>query len=145
MRVSNIRICRYDQTVTGEPAMGKLRHIAINVADAEKTAAFFENALGMKRVRRGGRSIHLTDGVMNVALRQIDKAGDPIGLMHFGIWVDDFASAEKKVLEAGAVCIQEPPAEREGIYEAQYRDPAGLVFDLTPSGWPGAEKEPAGR
>jgi lactoylglutathione lyase len=125
--------------------MAKLRHIAINVTDAEKAAQFFEKAFGMKRVGKGGRSIHMGDGVVNVALLQIKKPGDPVGLAHFGMWVDDHASAEKQVLEAGAVCIHGIPAEHTGFYEAKYKDPDGIVFDLTQSGWPGATKEPTGR
>jgi methylmalonyl-CoA/ethylmalonyl-CoA epimerase len=121
----------------------KLRHIAINVPDAEKAAQFFEAAFGMKRVRKGGRSIHVADGVMNIALLQLKKPGDPVGIAHFGIWVDDFASGEKKALDAGAVCMQGPPAINEGFYEAKYRDPDGIVFDLTHTGWPGASKDNA--
>src|SRR5437868_6688828 len=49
-------------------AMAKLRHIALEVPDAEKSARFFEQAFGLTRVRANGRSIHLSDGVMNVAL-----------------------------------------------------------------------------
>lgn len=118
----------------------RLRHIAITVRDAEKAAKFFENAFGMKRVRKGGRSIHLTDGVMNVALLQIKNSDESVGIAHFGIWVDDFESAEKKALDAGAVCVQGRPSINEGYYEAKYRSPDGLVFDLTHSGWPGAIK-----
>ena len=118
----------------------RLRHIAINGPDVEKAAKFFEEAFGMKRVRRGGRSIHVADGVVNVALLQTRDANEAVGLVHFGIWVDDFEASEKKALEAGAVCIQGPPASNEGYYEAKYRNPDGIVFDLTHSGWPGAMK-----
>jgi catechol 2,3-dioxygenase-like lactoylglutathione lyase family enzyme len=38
--------------MNGRIEMAKLRHIAINVPDAEKAAQFFENAFGMKRVRK---------------------------------------------------------------------------------------------
>lgn len=120
--------------------MANLRHIAINVSDAEKAARFFEQAFGMKRVGKGGRSIHMADGVVNVALLQIRNPGDPVGLAHFGMWVDDYAAAEKQVLDAGAVSLEAPPADHSGFYEAKFRDPDGIVFDLTHSGWPGATK-----
>jgi len=119
----------------------KLRHIAIEVPDAEKAAKFFETAFGMKRMRQGGRGIHMADGVMNVALLQIRKPGDPVGIAHFGMCVDDYAEAEKQVTAAGAVCVQGPPAENHGFYEAKFKDPDGVVFDLTHSGWPGAAKD----
>lgn len=121
--------------------MAKLRHIALEVSNAEQAAAFFENAFGLKRVARGGRSIHLSDGVMNVALLQAKGANVRLGLAHFGFWVDEFESAEKRALDAGAVCLQGPPPDGRGAYEAKYRGPDGIVFDLTHTGWPGAARD----
>lgn len=129
----------------GSGRMAKLRHVAFRVPDAEKAALFFEKAFDMKRVGKGGgRAIYVSDGVMNVALLPIKNPDDPVGIAHFGVWVDDFEAAEKQVLEAGATCIHGIPADHTGFYEAKYKDPDGIVFDLTHSGWPGATKEPGG-
>jgi catechol 2,3-dioxygenase-like lactoylglutathione lyase family enzyme len=37
--------------------MGKLRHIAIAVANTEETAKFYEQAFGMTRVRQSSSSV----------------------------------------------------------------------------------------
>jgi catechol 2,3-dioxygenase-like lactoylglutathione lyase family enzyme len=52
--------------------MGKLRHIAIQVPDLEKAAAFYEGVFGLKRLKKVdapiGNAISLSDGVMNLTL-----------------------------------------------------------------------------
>ena len=79
----------------------RLRHIAIIVPDPETAAQFFEHAFDMKRAGTGRRGIYMSDGVMNVALLKRESDEEPIGLYHFGMWVDDLEAAEKKVLDAG--------------------------------------------
>src|SRR6202011_629171 len=71
----------------------RLRHIAIIVPDPETAAQFFEQAFDMKRVGNGRRGIYMSDGVMNVALLKKESDDEPIGLYHFGMWVDDLADA----------------------------------------------------
>jgi catechol 2,3-dioxygenase-like lactoylglutathione lyase family enzyme len=48
--------------------MGKLRHIAIQVPDLEKAAAFYEGVFGLKRLKKVdapiGNAISLSDGVI---------------------------------------------------------------------------------
>ena len=67
--------------------MGKLRHIAIAVADTDATAKFYEQAFGMTRVRQSATSIMLTDGVISLAIldnknSQEAKGHDEIGRAH---------------------------------------------------------------
>ncbi len=125
----------------------KLRHIALsvpNVADAQK---FFEQAFGMTKAGDAQNGIYMTDGTMNVAL--LAKGGkvpglgiEPFyGVMHFGMWVDDLAQAEEQVKAAGATHFQgRAPNTPNSFYEVKYRDPSGIVFDITASGWKGAVK-----
>lgn len=121
--------------------MAKLRHIAIIVEDPEASAIFFENAFGMKRSANNRRGCHMTDGVMTVALLKKEPP-EEVGIAHFGMWVDDIASAEKDVVDAGAVYLGGRPAQSTtSFYEAKFRNPDGLVFDLTHNGWPGAVKD----
>jgi len=119
----------------------RLRHIAIIVPDAEKAAKFFEQAFGMTRAGEARRGIYMTDGTMNVALLGKEKDDEPIGLYHFGMWVDDLDEAEKKVKEAGGSYLAGKPTSPKSYYEAKYQDPLGIVFDLTHTGWKGAVKE----
>jgi methylmalonyl-CoA/ethylmalonyl-CoA epimerase len=65
------------------------------------------------------------------------------------MWVDDLDQAEKKVVDAGGKYLAgrpEPakpgqPANAHSYYEAKYKDPLGIVFDLTHTGWIGAVKD----
>ncbi len=120
--------------------VSRLRHIAIIVPDPEKAAKFFEEAFGMTRAGTARRGIYMSDGVFNVAL--LKKEGDvKLGLDHFGMWVDDLDEAEKKVTDAGGTYLAGRPTSPNSFYEAKYRDPNGVVFDLTHHGWAGATKE----
>jgi lactoylglutathione lyase len=124
------------------PSMAtRLRHIAIIVPDPETAAQFFEHAFDMKRAGTGRRGIYMSDGVMNVALLKRESDEEPIGLYHFGMWVDDLEAAEKKVLDAGGSYLTGRPTSPNSYYEAKYQDPLGIVFDLTHTGWIGAAKD----
>jgi len=119
----------------------RLRHIAIIVPEPETAAQFFENAFDMKRVGSGRRGIYMSDGVMNVALLKKESDKEEIGLYHFGMWVDDLAESEKKVFDAGGTYLAGRPTSPNSYYEAKYKDPLGIVFDLTHTGWIGAAKD----
>lgn len=121
--------------------MAKLRHIAINVADLQSSAAFFEQAFDMKRVAERPLVVYLSDGTVNLALVKIETEDEKPGLAHFGMWVDDLAEAEKKVTDAGAVCLGGRPASSDGFYERKYSAENDIVFDLSNTGWAGAVKD----
>jgi catechol 2,3-dioxygenase-like lactoylglutathione lyase family enzyme len=128
--------------------MAKLRHIALIVPDPEKAAKFFEEAFDMKIAGKARRGLYVSDGIVNVALLK-QEGDEPVGLFHFGMWVDDLEQAEKKVMKAGGQYLAgrpEPtkpgaPANAHSYYEAKYKDPLGIVFDLTHTGWVGAVKD----
>jgi lactoylglutathione lyase len=121
--------------------MAKLRHVALIVEDPESSARFFEQAFDMKRAGKARRGIYMSDGTINVALLRKEDDKERIGIYHFGMWVDDLEAAEKKVLEAGGEYLAGRPTSPNSFYEAKYRDPNGIVFDLTHSGWAGAVKD----
>src|ERR1041385_1899679 len=117
--------------------MSKPRHIAIIVEDPEASAKFFEEAFDMTRAGTARRGIYMSDGVFNVAL--LKKEGDEkLGRYHFGMGVDDLDAAEKKVVKAGGAYLAGRPTSPKSFYEAKYKSPTGLVFDLTHTGWGGA-------
>jgi lactoylglutathione lyase len=124
-----------------EPPMAKLRHIALIVEDPEASAKFFEQAFDMKRAGTARRGIYMSDGVVNVALLKRESEKERVGIYHFGMWVDDLDASEKKVLAAGGEYLAGRPTSPNSFYEAKYRDPSGIVFDLTHSGWAGAVKD----
>lgn len=125
----------------------KLRHIALSVPDVAQAQKFFEEAFGMTKAGNAQNGIYMTDGTINVALLAKDGKVPGIGMepfygvMHFGMWVDNLEQAEQQVKQAGAVHFQgRPPNTPNSYYEVKYRDPAGIVFDITASGWAGAVK-----
>jgi methylmalonyl-CoA/ethylmalonyl-CoA epimerase len=124
-----------------ETIMSRIRHIAIIVPDAEEAAKFYEQAFGLKRAGKARRGVYLSDGIINVALLTRERDDEPLGLYHFGIWVDDLDAAEKKVVEAGGSYLAGRPTSPNSFYEAKYKDPNGVVFDLTHNGWAGAAKD----
>jgi lactoylglutathione lyase len=125
----------------------RLRHIALSVPDPEKAAKFFEEAFGMKTVGKAGIGCYVSDGTINVALLKYDNEVPGFhkgfhGLVHFGMWVDDLEDATKKVTAAGATYFEGgPKANPNAFYEVKYKDPNGVIFDLTHNGWRGAIKE----
>jgi lactoylglutathione lyase len=121
--------------------MAKLRHIAIIVPDPEAAASFFEQAFEFKRVGKARRGIYMSDGTVNVALLKIESEKEKVGIYHFGMWVDDLDEAEKKATDAGATYLAGRPTSPNSFYECKYRDPNGIVFDLTHNGWAGAVKD----
>jgi lactoylglutathione lyase len=45
------------------------------------------------------------------------------------------------VVDAGGSYLAGRPTSPNSFYEAKYRDPLGIVFDLTHNGWAGATKD----
>ena len=98
--------------------MGKIRHIAIQVPDLEKAAAFYEGVFELKRVSQVetpiGNAISLSDGVMNLTLLHFPEGtkggkGGPdwAGLHHIGFVVEDenkIARQDRRALAASSSC-----------------------------------------
>jgi methylmalonyl-CoA/ethylmalonyl-CoA epimerase len=132
--------------------MAKLRHIAFSVPDPKASARFYCEALGMKVVGEANSAtatgVYLSDGTISLALlkyRTDEAAGergkDYVGVHHVGFWVDDLAVQSRLVEESGAkLFLDVPAAKTTEYYEKKYRDPDGIIFDITHSGWRGIEK-----
>ena len=132
--------------------MAKLRHIAFSVPDPWRSAKFYCEALGMKVVGEANSAtatgVYLSDGTISLALlkyRTDEAAGergkDYVGVHHVGFWVDDLADQSRRVEENGAkIFLDVPAAKTTEYYEKKYRDPDGIIFDITHSGWKGIEK-----
>ena len=86
----------------------------------------------------------MSDGVINLALlnfsgrRGNDIKGDPtkaIGANHFGFQVDDLAETQRHIESAGV----DLGDERHGNFERKFKDPDGVVFDISQNGWVGTD------
>ena len=88
----------------------RLEHVNISVTDANRTADLVAKLTGWHRRWEGpsldnGRSIHLGDDSAYVAIHTSPKVQGgfvkSVPMNHIGIAVDDLASAEATVAEAG--------------------------------------------
>ncbi len=109
--------------------MGKLRHLAIVVEDIEKTATFYEQAFGMKRVRNLEGVFMLSDGVVSMAVISSERRPGHKGLHHFGFVTPDLEHEVEQAEAAGAV--YEGKAGPRPTHEQKFLDPNGLAFDIS--------------
>jgi methylmalonyl-CoA/ethylmalonyl-CoA epimerase len=131
--------------------MAKLRHIAISVPDIEKSAKFYEETFGLKRVNLAitpyGDGLSLSDGVINLTLLHFhtaDAAGDErgkdfVGIHHMGFIVDDLEDMSAKIEANGGRFHRELKGGGGVDFERKFRDPDGVVFDISHKGWIGIE------
>jgi catechol 2,3-dioxygenase-like lactoylglutathione lyase family enzyme len=133
--------------------MARLRHIAMQVPDPHKAAEFYMRVFGMRKVGEtdweNARGVYLSDGVINLALldyKTVEAAGedrgvDFVGVHHIGFWVDDVVATRQAMEDAGGRYWMGEPTAGGGFYEVKYRDPNGVVVDITENGWGGAAKD----
>ena len=127
--------------------MGKLRHIAMQVPELEKAAAFYEDVFGLDRVAEAespiGNAVMLSDGVMNLTLLHFPEGtvggvNGPgwAGLHHFGMVVDDKQATAARIEAAGGRFFMELPGDYPGVEaETKFKDPNGVVFDVSEHDW----------
>jgi catechol 2,3-dioxygenase-like lactoylglutathione lyase family enzyme len=127
--------------------MARIRHIALVVKDLEKTATFYQKALGLSRseISEGptARRIYMSDGEVNLALLQYkSEVGsglkDPqafVGLHHFGFQVDDLEEGQAAVEAAGGEFFFDLGKEGDEGFERKFKDPDGIIFDINDTGW----------
>lgn len=117
--------------------MAKLRHIAVTVSDLKKAAAFYEKTFDLKVHSANDVAVSMSDGVFNLTLLKFptdEMAGDErgkdfVGVHHFGFVVDDIAKAGKEIEKNGG--RYHPIDTNQMATETKYRDPDGIVFDIT--------------
>jgi catechol 2,3-dioxygenase-like lactoylglutathione lyase family enzyme len=129
----------------------RLRHIALRVSDLEASAKFYEGVFGFERVGREeipiGAALYLSDGVINLALinyfgeegaATADAAGS-VGTDHFGVQVDDIDTMRETIEASGGKFYFDLGDERKGNFERKFKDPDGIVFDISRHGWLGTD------
>jgi predicted enzyme related to lactoylglutathione lyase len=135
-------------------AMARLRHFAVCVKDLDQAAEFYAKVFDLKRVGREdleiGSAIYMTDGVINLALLNFtgaagSKAADIkegasfVGAHHFGFQVDDIAETQKRIEAHGGKFFFDLGDERHGNFERKFKDPDGVIFDISKRGWQGTD------
>jgi predicted enzyme related to lactoylglutathione lyase len=134
--------------------MARLRHFAVCVNDLDKAAAFYESVFELTRIGREdleiGSAIYMSDGVINLALlnfrgpkgsqaSDLKNPGGFVGAHHFGFQVDDLAEAQKRIEAHGGKLFFDLGDERHGNFERKFKDPDGVIFDISKNGWEGTD------
>src|SRR3982074_1690572 len=119
--------------------MGKIRHIAIQVPDLEKAAAFYEGVFELERVNQVespiGNAISLSDGTMNLTLLHFPEGtkgrkGGPAwaGLHPLGFVVEDEKATAEKITQHGGEFFMQVPSYPGVDAEKKFKDLNGIVF-----------------
>ena len=70
-----------------------------------------------------------------------ERGKDYVGVHHVGFWVDDLDDSEKSIENGGGTFFLDLPEAKDSLYyEKKYRDPDGIIFDISHNGWVGATK-----
>ncbi|NYT67156.1 VOC family protein [Pusillimonas noertemannii] len=120
--------------------MAKLRHIALSVQNLEAASRFYQEVFGLEKVGEetleSGSGVYLTDGVVNLALLKL-KGTDFVGTHHFGFIVDDTDAMGERIKGAGGEFFFSMGQSGRSNAELKYKDPQGIVFDISETGWDG--------
>ncbi|HKX11095.1 MAG TPA: VOC family protein [Stellaceae bacterium] len=130
--------------------MARLRHFAIVVRDLDQSARFYEGVFDLKRVGREdlefASAIYLSDGVINLALLNyrgergsgLKDAKSFVGAHHFGFQVDNIAETQQRIEAAGGRFFFDLGEDQEKEnFERKFKDPDGIIFDISRKGWLG--------
>jgi catechol-2,3-dioxygenase len=121
-------------------AVRRLNHAALHVGDAQRSAAFYRDALGMEVVDDLGRAVFLTlpasDAHHDLGLFEIGTgtsaapSGRGPGLYHLAWEVerfDDLLDRRSRLLELGALVGESDHGAAFSLYAA---DPDGIEFEV---------------
>ena len=137
--------------------MAKIKHIAIATQDADKTARFYIDVMGLKEAGKidgvNASGYYLTDGNVNMAILNFknDQVAGPeygtgySGIHHIGFEVDDLEEVSGKLEEAGSKPREEinkalgvgMDGPRHANVEVKYGGPDGVIIDVSQTGWVG--------
>ncbi len=129
-------------------AGARISHVALVCSDLDRSAEFYESVFNLTRVGREdlehGSGLYLSDGLFNLALlrykgEQMSGLADAArftGTHHFGLVVDDLAAAETRIKAAGgSFFFQLGEGEDKANFERKFKDPDGIIFDISRHGW----------
>lgn len=127
----------------------RIRHLGIVVSDLERTAEFYVNVLGFKRLGDArtpghfpGMALDLTDGEVNYSLLQprddIERQAWSQGTMgpnHIGVTIEDTGRVVKELESRGVEVYGAEEADPPRFFK--FRDPDNVEVDVsTPErGW----------
>jgi catechol 2,3-dioxygenase-like lactoylglutathione lyase family enzyme len=139
--------------------MAKIKHIALSTQDVERTARFYIEVFGLKRVGEiddpGTRGCFLSDGEVNLAILNfkndeaagIERGKAYSGIHHIGFHVESLSESAEKLRAAGSARRDDvnqalrigQGRQDHGNVEVKYSGPDGIMLDVSETGWIGTE------
>ena len=111
-----------------EAPVAQIEHLAIRSRNPEKLAQYYQEVFGWERLETWpGGAVHLSDGRINIAVLPLN--GNPPGLHHFGVHIDDLAEVGERLGQFGEA-LPPQPAERP-LAETRLTDLEGNQIDLS--------------
>jgi len=129
---------------SGPIGVKAIDHVTLVVADLERSAAFYVDLLGMRRVDRpafGFPGLWFQAGNSQIHLIQVSEKSGPAGLpdappaagagrvFHYAFEVDDFEAALAQLKDAG-VRTRGTGLRPDGCHQVWCYDPDGHVVEL---------------
>ena len=135
--------------------MARIQHIAIATQDADRTARFYTEVFGLRRISTlegpGASGYYLTDGYINLAILEFktdEAAGEErgkgyCGLHHIGLHVESMeetlrplqtSEGERRQEIEQAIGIGLPDRKHADV-EVKYAGPDGVMLDISCVGW----------
>src|SRR6478735_5336867 len=125
---------------TPTPVIATIDHLVLTVASVDATCAFYERALGMRRIDTPGRPTALAFGGHKINLHHTDRTFEPKAA-HPAPGAGDFclvaavplAEVERRLAAAG-VAVELGPVPRDGargrMTSLYFRDPDGNLVEV---------------
>jgi catechol 2,3-dioxygenase-like lactoylglutathione lyase family enzyme len=118
-----------------------MRHIALNVRDAQASKAFYSKVLKMQvEWEPDAKSVYLTSidedgpGLDNIALHQSDAPLHKAGFLnHIGFFVPTLEAVDEwyaHIQSHGAKILKEIKTHRDGARSFYFEDPDGIIIQL---------------
>ncbi len=120
----------------------RIRHLGIVVQDLDKTAEFYENVLGFRRLGDArtpghfpGKALDLSDGEVNYSLLQPNEtvsrsewSQGAMGPNHIGVTIEDTGAVVKALEERGIEVYGAEDADPPRFFK--FLDPDGVEVDV---------------
>ena len=120
--------------------MPTIRHLALKTKTPAKLAEFYTQVFDMKIIHtEKSGSVFLSDGYLTLALLRNRGEAAPSGFNHFGFQVEDLKETQRRIEAAGGTFFFDLGDERQGTFERKFKDPDGVVFDISEHGWIGTD------
>lgn len=113
-----------------------LRHVALNVTNAQESKKFYERVFGLRvEWEPDPKSVYMTSGQDNLALHEAPgfSLQGQQGLGHFGFIMpspQDVDQAYQAMLDCQVEIAKTPKRHRDGAYSFYCKDPDGYIIQI---------------